>query len=104
MLPPAIAEEPVIAARDQLGPFLEHDAVGRLDRDPLVDHGGLDVLAVLATHPVGPVNLIPHLEQLEWLVTTVRHEDRGSTARAEHASVRTAAIRVDRPPERHPRR
>src|SRR6266516_7150231 len=46
-LPPALRQEPMIAARDELGSVLQCDPEGRLDRRPVRQYGGRHVPAIL---------------------------------------------------------
>jgi hypothetical protein len=101
VLPAAIAQETVITAGDELGPIREYDAVGRLRGDPLIEDGGLDAAAIEAvTHC--PVDSLARLEVRDGFMPSITQQDGCIAPDAVGAGVAASAVRVDRPPERHP--
>jgi hypothetical protein len=75
VLPPALGQEAVIAAADELSAVLEQDPVGGLDRGPVRQHGGADILAAAAT-PDRSVDPVPGPQLSQRLGPAVRHQDR----------------------------
>ena len=102
VLPAALGEKAVVAARDDPRPILERDAEGRLDRRPVGEDLGRDAAAV-ATPKLGAHDRVPGREVRERSRAAVGQEDRRVARGAVDARVRAAAVRVDRPAERHPR-
>ncbi len=96
VLPAVRAEEPVVAAGDQLGAVLQHDPVGELHGPPVREDRGPDVPAVLRA-----AHLVADLDVHERLGAAVGEQDRRVARQAVGAPVGAAAVRVDRPLERH---
>src|SRR6185436_20700384 len=84
--PSALGQEAVIAAADELSTVLEQDPVGGLDRGPVRQHGGTDVLAA-ATPPDRSVDPVPGPQLSQGPGPAVCHQDRRLAFQAVHAGV-----------------
>ena len=93
----------MIAAADELGTVLEKNPVSRLDRRPVGQHGGADVLAAAVT-PDRSVDSVPGPQLSQRPGPAVRHQDRRLAFQAVGARMLAATVGVDRPLERHPGR
>ncbi len=102
VLPATRREEPVIAARDELRPVLEDDPVGRLHGLPVCEHLGPDVVPIGAA-TLGPVDRVAGPQIGDRAGASVGQQDLRVALHAVHAGMRATSVRVDRPPERHPR-
>src|SRR3954470_16114613 len=103
VLPSGFGQEAVVAAREQLGPVRETDAVDGLDGRPVVEdlrHGVTPGAAAFD----GAVDAVAGTDVGQAPDAAVGHKDRRLAVRTVRARVRTAAVRVDRPLKGHARR
>ncbi len=80
VLPAAVAKEAVVAAGHEVGPVLEGDAVGGLQRPPVGENLSRYVTPVCPP-PERAVNRIADLYFGQRLGASVRHENRGVAPR-----------------------
>src|SRR6266540_5843680 len=100
VLPPSVAEEPVVSARDELGSIFQDDAVGRLDGGPMRLDARFDVPAVVPA-PDGPVDLVARTNVGQRFRAAITHQDLCVARRTVHATMTATPIRIDRPSEGH---
>jgi hypothetical protein len=98
--PSALGEEAVVAARDELRPALEHDAVRGPDRRPVGQDLRLRVAAVAAP-PLGSQDAVADAQIAQGPRPPVGQQDRRVAVGAVDAGMAAASVRVDRPAERH---
>ncbi len=103
MLPPAVAQKPVVTAGDQLRAVLQLDLPRRLDARPLVEHLGLHEAPVLALAPRAD-DPIANCQVFELSVAPVCHQHERLAGLAISTGMATSPVRIDRPPKRHLRR
>ena len=72
--PPALGEEPVVAAAYELGTVRQHQAVRGLDRGPVRQHGGANVFAVAAP-PDRPVDTVSDPDLGQRFGPAICHQD-----------------------------
>ena len=100
---PRPVEEPVILARQKLRPVFQADAERPLDAGPLCQHLRLHEPSV-SPFANSADNRIADTEIPDRQGTSIGHQNRRVSRQAIGAGMGAAAIRVDRPAERHLRR
>src|SRR5437667_12271279 len=93
----------MVSARNEFGPVLEHDAICRLDRGPVIFDRCRRVAAVpSAAH--GADDAITDAQICQSTVATVGHQDGSVAPLAVTASMRASTVRINGKSEGHPRR
>jgi hypothetical protein len=99
VLPAAVRQEPMIAARHQLRPVLECHAVCRLSHHPVVEDLSEHIPAIGAT-TLGAIDPVAGPEMTDRQRPTVAHEDFCIARYTINTSMATSPIWIDRPLER----
>src|SRR5215208_3366257 len=81
VLPAALGQEAVIAAREQPGPVFKFDLPNGLDGRPVVEHTRAHIAPVAAT-TLRPDDLVAHSEILDWAGAPVREKHRSGAPEA----------------------
>lgn len=100
MLPATIGQKPMVATRHEFGSIIERYAIGWFSDCPLVQHWGGAVPSV-SPNELCTINSVADSHIGECFRSTIGHQNRGASSEAITTCVRTSAIHIDGPLERH---